>query len=69
VGEEWKCFFPQYTMNFLETPMFALNSGYDSWQTSNVWFAGGVDGANVCRSYFFVLPRFIAHDVISCAVL
>lgn len=43
-GSEWQCFFPQYTMNFMETPVFVLNSGYDSWQTSNIWFAGGQNG-------------------------
>lgn len=40
-GAEWKCFMPQYTLPFIETPVFVLNSGYDLWQASNVWFPAG----------------------------
>ena len=31
-GEEWKCFFAQYTVPFVESPIFALQPIYDSWQ-------------------------------------
>jgi len=30
----WHCFFAQYTSPFIETPMFPLQSEYDSWQVS-----------------------------------
>jgi O-palmitoleoyl-L-serine hydrolase len=40
-GAEWQCFMPQYTLPFIRTPVFVINSGYDSWQTSNVWFPAG----------------------------
>ena len=35
-----QCFFPQYTVPHLKTPVFALNSGYDVWQTVQDWFRG-----------------------------
>jgi len=31
-GEAWKCFFPQWSARYLETPTFALQSQYDGWQ-------------------------------------
>eukprot|EP00435_Cladocopium_sp_Y103_P065211 s670_g27.t1 len=30
--EPWKCFMAQYVMPFIQTPFFAVNSFYDSWQ-------------------------------------
>ena len=35
-GEEWKCFFAEYTVNFIESPIFALQPIYDSWQIDNI---------------------------------
>jgi len=32
--EEWRCFFAQYTSPFIKTPIFPLQSIYDSWQLS-----------------------------------
>jgi hypothetical protein len=32
------CFFPEYQLKYMKTPMFVLNSGYDSWQTNFIWF-------------------------------
>ncbi|CAH8251701.1 unnamed protein product [Arabidopsis lyrata] len=29
------CFFPQYIINQVKTPLFILNSGFDSWQIGN----------------------------------
>jgi hypothetical protein len=34
-GEEWHCFFAQHTSPFITTPIFPLQSEYDSWQVSN----------------------------------
>ena len=31
-NEPWRCIFAQYTMPYLETPLFVLNSRFDSWQ-------------------------------------
>lgn len=31
-GEFWRClFFPQYTLSHMQTPIFVLNSRFDSW--------------------------------------
>ncbi|KAE8671366.1 Pectin acetylesterase 7 [Hibiscus syriacus] len=30
------CFFPQYVVQTMQTPMFFINSAYDSWQIENI---------------------------------
>lgn len=34
--DAWKCFMAQYTMPFIRTPLFMVNSPYDTWQLANV---------------------------------
>jgi hypothetical protein len=34
--ETWKCFMAQYTEPFITSPLFGLNSIYDSWQLSQI---------------------------------
>ncbi|XP_060196279.1 pectin acetylesterase 8-like [Lycium barbarum] len=29
------CFFPQYVAGYIQTPLFIINSAYDSWQVNN----------------------------------
>ena len=41
-NDEWKCMFPEYFISYIETPIFLLNSVYDSWQIPNVWLTSGV---------------------------
>ena len=33
--EHWKCLFPQYFFDVIETPVFVLQSAYDLWQIMN----------------------------------
>ena len=35
-NETWKCFMAQYTEPFITSPLFGLNSIYDSWQLSQI---------------------------------
>jgi len=35
-GQPWKCIFAQYTAPHIQTPIFPLQSQYDSWQTANI---------------------------------
>ncbi|PWA65275.1 pectinacetylesterase/NOTUM [Artemisia annua] len=30
------CFFPQYAIQYIKTPVFVMNSAYDTWQVSNI---------------------------------
>eukprot|EP00039_Didymoeca_costata_P030503 m.29923 g.29923 ORF g.29923 m.29923 type:complete len:389 (+) comp8151_c0_seq1:117-1283(+) len=39
-AEKYQCFFPEYLLPYLKTPIFALQSGYDSWQSIADWFSG-----------------------------
>merc|ERR1712187_608094 len=40
-GEEWKCMFAEHSAEHVHTPMFAMQSQYDSWQTGHVQGNGG----------------------------
>lgn len=31
-----QCFFPQYLLPYINTPLFVLNAAYDSWQIKNI---------------------------------
>jgi len=39
--DEWKCMFPQYFLQDIETPTYVINSAYDDWQISNIWLTSG----------------------------
>eukprot|EP00026_Physarum_polycephalum_P009288 Phypoly_transcript_09406.p1 GENE.Phypoly_transcript_09406~~Phypoly_transcript_09406.p1 ORF type:complete len:416 (+),score=52.69 Phypoly_transcript_09406:120-1367(+) len=36
-GEGWKCIMAEYTYPFIKTPIFMINSKYDSWQMENIY--------------------------------
>lgn len=38
-----QCFFPQYLLPYIQTPLFLLNAGYDSWQIKNSVAPGVAD--------------------------
>ncbi|CAI5472961.1 unnamed protein product [Closterium sp. Yama58-4] len=38
-NDSWQCFFPQHFLPFLRTPLFILNSLYDSWQVRLALFS------------------------------
>jgi hypothetical protein len=40
-GEEWKCMFAEHASEHIHSPIFAMQSQYDSWQTGNVQGTGG----------------------------
>jgi len=35
-GETWRCLSPQYSYPFIKSPIFVLNSQYDTWQLANI---------------------------------
>ncbi|XP_059306342.1 pectin acetylesterase 8-like isoform X2 [Lycium ferocissimum] len=37
------CFFPQYVAGYIQTPLFIINSAYDSWQVNNSLVPEGAD--------------------------
>ena len=39
-GQEWRCIFAEYAFQFVQTPLFALESLYDSWQIPNIYGCG-----------------------------
>ncbi|CAB4000971.1 pectin acetylesterase 11-like [Paramuricea clavata] len=49
-ADHWKCFFPQYFFDLIETPVFVLQSSYDVWQIVN-----GLDIVCVIPSYEDIL--------------
>eukprot|EP00118_Oscarella_pearsei_P024870 m.306977 g.306977 ORF g.306977 m.306977 type:complete len:383 (+) comp41795_c0_seq1:77-1225(+) len=40
--DQWQCFMAQYTYPHIETPIFVLNSEYDTWQLGNILQLGCV---------------------------
>ncbi|KAJ1702785.1 hypothetical protein LUZ63_002564 [Rhynchospora breviuscula] len=48
------CFFPQYVVQSMRTPLFILNAAYDTWQVKNILAPGTVDHGNTwqdCKVY------------------
>ncbi|KAJ4746337.1 Pectin acetylesterase [Rhynchospora pubera] len=48
------CFFPQYVVQTMRTPLFILNAAYDTWQVKNILAPGTVDHGNTwqdCKVY------------------
>lgn len=45
-GAEWKCNMAQYVYQYIQAPVFPLNSGYDSWQSGCVLTAEPVSIPN-----------------------
>nr|XP_017257125.1 PREDICTED: pectin acetylesterase 8-like isoform X3 [Daucus carota subsp. sativus]XP_017257197.1 PREDICTED: pectin acetylesterase 8-like isoform X3 [Daucus carota subsp. sativus] len=42
-GRPGLCFFPQYTVQQIKTPLFLVNAAYDSWQIKNILVPGVAD--------------------------
>jgi len=40
-GEEWKCMFAEHSSEHIHSPVFAMQSQYDAWQTGHVQGNGG----------------------------
>jgi len=38
-----QCFFPQYVLPYIQTPIFVLNAAYDTWQVHNILAPGSED--------------------------
>ncbi|GMN47655.1 hypothetical protein TIFTF001_016837 [Ficus carica] len=43
VGALIRCFFPQYVVSQIQTPIFFVNAAYDSWQIKNILAPGVAD--------------------------
>ncbi|CAA7406460.1 unnamed protein product [Spirodela intermedia] len=43
------CFFPQYVVKQIRTPLFVLNAAYDSWQIRNALLSPGSDPAGAWK--------------------
>uniref|UniRef100_A0A803M0A9 Pectin acetylesterase n=1 Tax=Chenopodium quinoa TaxID=63459 RepID=A0A803M0A9_CHEQI len=45
-----QCFFPQYFLSYIKTPIFILNTAYDTWQFYNVLVPSSADPGGVWNS-------------------
>jgi O-palmitoleoyl-L-serine hydrolase len=57
--DTWKCFFAEHVSPYIQTPVFALQSEYDSWQTANV--LGSTDAAIINEFGFNITSRLKAN--------
>ncbi|XP_015883356.2 pectin acetylesterase 8 [Ziziphus jujuba] len=44
------CFFPQYAIRYVRTPIFVINAAYDSWQIKNVLVPRAADSRGLWKS-------------------
>lgn len=44
--EKWKCFFAEYVAPFISTPIYAIQSKFDTWQVYNVVLNDGIYEVN-----------------------
>ncbi|XP_021730066.1 pectin acetylesterase 9-like [Chenopodium quinoa] len=45
-----QCLFPQYFLSYIKTPMFILNTAYDTWQFNNILVPSSADPGGVWNS-------------------
>jgi hypothetical protein len=70
-GAEWKCMFAEHSAEHVRSPLFAMQSQYDSWQTGHVQGNGGdaktqVLGNNITQR---IQSMLMAHNKESGAFL
>ncbi|XP_027918312.1 pectin acetylesterase 8-like [Vigna unguiculata] len=58
------CFFPQYVVSHISTPIFIVNSAYDSWQIRNILAPGAADPSDSWHSCKLDLSK-CSHDQLS----
>ncbi|WVZ23005.1 hypothetical protein V8G54_001549 [Vigna mungo] len=58
------CFFPQYVLSHISTPIFIVNSAYDSWQIRNILAPGAADPNDSWHSCKLDLSK-CSHDQLS----
>jgi len=61
-GAEWRCMFAEHTAPFIHTPMFPLQSVYDSWQVDND--LGSTD-ANLINEWGKNLTALVEHNLLT----
>ncbi|XP_050233690.1 pectin acetylesterase 7 [Mercurialis annua] len=57
------CFFPQYVTQTMQTPLFVINSAYDSWQIKNVLAPTSVDKKGFWKSCKLDLKKCSASQL------
>jgi hypothetical protein len=49
-ADAWQCFFPQYLLPHIKTPLFIVNGGYDWWQMDNIVTVDTLGEWNACKN-------------------
>jgi hypothetical protein len=49
-ADAWQCFFPQYLLPHIKTPLFIVNGGYDWWQMDNIVTVDTSGEWNACKN-------------------
>uniref|UniRef100_A0A2P2IIC1 Pectin acetylesterase n=1 Tax=Rhizophora mucronata TaxID=61149 RepID=A0A2P2IIC1_RHIMU len=57
------CFFPQYVTQTMKTPLFIINSAYDSWQIKNILAPSAVDSKKAWKSCKLDLKKCSASQL------
>jgi len=56
LSDSWRCFYAPYSMPFIKSPLYVLNSLYDSWSLGNIiapnndwgWFGACLGNQSSC---------------------
>jgi len=56
LNQAFKCIFAEHTAPFVKTPLFGLQSEYDSWQTANI--LGSTDAGEINTYGNLIMTRF-----------
>nr|KJB25078.1 hypothetical protein B456_004G176200 [Gossypium raimondii] len=57
------CFFPQYVVQTMQTPIFFVNSAYDSWQIKNILAPSAADKSKAWKSCKLDLKKCTAAQL------
>ncbi|KAL1212259.1 Pectin acetylesterase 11 [Cardamine amara subsp. amara] len=57
------CFFPQYVVKTLQTPLFVINAAFDSWQIKNVLAPTSVDKSKAWKTCKLDLKKCTASQL------
>ncbi|MBA0634951.1 hypothetical protein Godav_000151 [Gossypium davidsonii] len=58
-----QCFFPQYVVQTMQTPIFFVNSAYDSWQIKNILAPSAADKSKAWKSCKLDLKKCTAAQL------
>jgi hypothetical protein len=64
-GEEWRCFFAEYAVEYVDTPFFISNALYDSYQLPAIYGLTCNPSMNDCNTTEISYMEQYAQDLVT----